>query len=369
MVLIEDTQSELSTHPRLNENTFMILIFLAGSFVISLLLTGYLRQYALSKQLMDVPNHRSSHKTPTPRGGGLSFVLCFLMLIPILYASRLIPQTLALALIVCGGAIALLGFLDDKYQISAKKRLLGHISISALALYFSGGVPTLNIFSLELSSGLFLSIVAIFYLVWLLNLYNFMDGIDGIAGLEAISVCIGAVVIYCFDGYYNSIFLPLALVFPVVGFLFWNLPSAKIFMGDVGSSFLGFVLGVMSIHAASLDNRLFWGWIILLAVFIVDATVTLLYRAVTRQPLMQAHCNHAYQYASRKFKSHALVSCSVLMINIFWLLPWAVLITTGKVNTGGGLLIAYIPLIILALKFHAGKAEIFFPTQSGIDQS
>ncbi|MNJ68235.1 hypothetical protein D3C77_644650 [compost metagenome] len=128
-------------------------------------------------------------------------------------------------------------------------------------------------------------------------------------------------------------------------------------MGDAGSGFLGITLGVFSLQAAWVQSSLFWGWIILLGVFVVDATVTLIRRMLLGERVHEAHRSHAYQYASRRYGKHLPITIAVTAINLFWLAPLALVVAMGKLDGGGGVLIAYLPLLLIALKFNAGKPE------------
>lgn len=328
------------------------IAFITSLFILSLFLTGCIRRYAISANLLDIPNHRSSHSIPTPRGGGLGFVICFLSALLFLAISGFIPQTLAWALGGAGFFVAFLGFLDDKISLPARWRLLGHIAAALFALACLDNIPQCLTLSWPLSG-----FVGLFYLVWLLNLYNFMDGIDGIAGTEALTVCLGAALMYGSLGAMDLSTLPLILAAVVAGFLFWNLPPARIFMGDAGSGFLGIILGILSIYSASVDTKFLWGWLILLGVFIVDASITLIRRALGRQGIFQAHCSHAYQRASRQFGAHLPVTAFVALINIFWLLPMALLVVHNRLSGLGGLVLAWLPLAVITFYFKAGSRE------------
>ena len=143
-----------------------------------------------------------------------------------------------------------------------------------------------------------------------------------------------------------------------LGFLFWNFPSAKIFMGDAGSGFLGILLGTLSLMAGLEAPALFWSWVILLGVFVVDATVTLFRRLARQQRLHEAHRSHAYQVAARRFGAHRPVSIAVGLINLFWLLPIAWMVAAGTISGVVGVLIAYAPLVGLAFYLKAGAAEL-----------
>lgn len=331
-----------------------LLPVLAG---VSLLLTGALRRYALARSLMDVPNARSSHSVPTPRGGGVAIVLSFLAALPLLAVVGVLPWPVLWALMGAGAWVAVVGFLDDHGHIAARWRLLAHFIGAAWALGWLGGLPSLAVFGFDLELGWLGYVLAAFYLVWLLNLYNFMDGIDGIASVEAISVCLGGALLYALLGEPAAIGAPLLLAVAVAGFLFWNFPPARIFMGDAGSGFLGIALGVLSLQAAWIAPQLLWSWLILLGVFTVDATWTLFRRLLLGDKVYEAHRSHAYQYASRRFGNHLPVTLAVLGINLLWLLPIALWVGLGGLDGLLGLLVAYLPLVVLAVKFKAGERE------------
>lgn len=329
---------------------------------VSLFLTGALRRYALARSLIDIPNARSSHSVPTPRGGGVAIVVSFLLSLPLMAGMGLLAWSLAWALLGSGAGIAVLGFLDDHGHIAARWRLLGHFAAAGWALLWLGGLPPLTLFGLVVDLGWFGHALAAVYLVWLLNLYNFMDGIDGIASIEAICVCLGGALLYVLQDIASSA-LPaeplvvLLLAAAVLGFLFWNFPPARIFMGDAGSGFLGITLGVLSLQAAWIAPQLLWSWLILLGVFIVDATFTLLCRLWRGDRVYEAHRSHAYQHASRRYGRHLPVTLIVGAINLLWLLPIALWVGAGELDGFMGVGIAYAPLVWLAVKFKAGAPE------------
>ncbi|MGA8138433.1 MAG: glycosyltransferase family 4 protein [Pseudomonas gingeri] len=325
--------------------------------VLSLALTGALRKYALSRSLLDIPNARSSHQLPTPRGGGVAIVLSFLVAIPLLGMAGNIPWAWLLAVMGAGFSVAVIGFLDDHGHIAARWRLLGHFSAAVWALYWLGGFPPVSMFGFSIDMGWVGNILAALYLVWMLNLYNFMDGIDGLASLEAICACVAISLIYYLTGHSDLIWLPALLAMAVVGFLYWNFPVARIFMGDAGSGFLGVTLGGLSIQAAWQAPQLLWAWLVLLGVFIVDATFTLVRRLVRGDKVYEAHRSHGYQFASRQFGKHVPVTLAIGAINVLWLTPIAICISLAKIDGVIGLLLAYVPLIALAIKFHAGARE------------
>lgn len=323
----------------------------------SLVLTGMLRRYALTNSVIDIPNARSSHSLPTPRGGGMAIVLSFLVVTPILGVLGLVSWSLIWALLGSGAAIAALGFLDDHGHIAARWRLLGHFGAAVWALFWLGGLPAVTFFGIQLNMGWFGHLLAVLYMVWMLNLYNFMDGIDGLASVEAVCVCLGGCLLYVVVGEPSTTYVPLLLACAVLGFLFWNFPPARIFMGDAGSGFLGIILSIFSLQAAWIAPQFMWSWIILLGVFVVDATLTLLRRLLRGDKVYEAHRSHAYQFASRHFGSHLSVTLSVGAINLLWLLPMAIWVGIGGIDGLLAVFIAYLPLVGLAVKFQAGALE------------
>lgn len=336
----------------------MIYLWLIPAIaVLSLVLTAVLRRYALSRSIIDVPNARSSHSIPTPRGGGVAIVVAFLAALPILGGIGLVPWSQLIAVGGAGALVAVVGFMDDHGHIAARWRLLGHFTAAIWALAWLGGLPQVVFFGMSLDLHWFGHILAAIYLVWMLNLYNFMDGIDGIASVEALCVCLGACLIYWLNGTSPLAWGPLILAMAVLGFLYWNFPPARIFMGDAGSGFLGIALGVLSVQAAWESSSLLWVWLILLGVFIVDATFTLMRRLIRGDKVYEAHRSHAYQFASRLAGRHLPVTLAVTFINLVWLLPIAVSVGVFGLDGFTGLLLAYVPLILLAIKFHAGALE------------
>lgn len=333
------------------------LWLLLAVFVGSWGLTLVLRRYALAKSLMDIPNKRSSHSVPTPRGGGVAIVASFLSALLILRGLDLMSVATLYGLVGGGLLVALIGFADDHGHIAARWRLLGHFAASIWALYWLGGSPRVTLFGATLDPGWIGNILFVLYLVWMLNLYNFMDGIDGLASAEAISVCLGMFIVYWFGANLELAWGPLALVAAVAGFLCWNYPPAKIFMGDAGSGFLGVVLAGMSIDAASKSPELLWCWLIMLGVFIVDATWTLMRRLLRGEKVYEAHRSHGYQYASRKHRSHKTVVLASVFINLVWLMPLSIAVAGGWISGFFGIVVAYAPLLFIACTYKAGESE------------
>jgi Fuc2NAc and GlcNAc transferase len=335
----------------------LFAVTIAACFV-SFAITWAARRYALRRGLLDHPNERSSHELPTPRGAGIAIVVAFLAALPVLWWKGALADHLFTALFGAGSWVALVGFVDDHRHVPAPLRLVAHGCAAAWVLFWLGPLPPLLVGGVAIAPAWVATAAAAVYIVWLLNLYNFMDGIDGIASIEAITVCIGGSTLYwlCFPG--STIWAAsLLLIASVTGFLFWNYPPARVFMGDAGSGFLGVTLAVFAVSSVTLGQRFFWVWTILLGVFVVDATTTLLRRWRRQEPLAQAHRSHAYQYASR-LRGHATVSLIVGAVNLCWLFPLALLVALGRLDGALGLLLAYAPLVLAAFLLKAGAREL-----------
>lgn len=329
------------------------LVAFAIAFFVSLGLTGWVRHYALKHRMVDRPTQRSSHNVDTPTGGGLGFALTFIACLLLLWSFGSVPDEIVFVLIPAGGLLALMGAWDDHSPLPPLLRLAVQIGCSAWAVYGFGLHQIINGFLFPT----ILLVIATFVLVWLVNLYNFMDGIDGLAAVEAVTVSFG----WCLVAYLageNAVLLPSLLAFSVLGFLYWNFPPARIFMGDAGSVFIGFVFGCFMVSSALQNADFLYVWLILLGVFIVDATLTLARRMIRGENPLAAHRTHAYQLAALAFKSHKKVTLRVAFINVCWLLPLALSVGLQVVPAWIGLFVAYAPLMLLVLLIGGGGRRL-----------
>lgn len=315
-----------------------------------------MRVYALKKNIIDNPNERSSHSIPTPRGGGVAVVVSYILGVILLIYLDYLSQQIGLTLIVSGFIIALLGFFDDHGHINSIFRLAIHFMVAIGVVVSLGGFSEVKIFN-NFLLGFSANIIAVLFLVWLLNLYNFMDGINGIASVEAITTLMSMAVIYFIFNIQLNIEILWLLSACAFGFLLWNFPKAKIFMGDACSGFLGLTLGILALIALKENLALFCAWIICLGVFIVDATFTLVRRVSSGYKMYDAHRSHSYQILSRKWNSHTPVTLLVAGINILWLLPVAYWTVTLSNYPEVGVLIAYLPLIMIVIYSKAGVSD------------
>lgn len=332
---------------------FFITLFIV-LIVLGYLLTHGLILYAHKKQLLDLANHRSSHTRATPRIGGLSFVLLISLTIfcyVIFFAPSATPIVYFILLPIM--VVALTGLADDIKGLSQTSRFIIYFACSIVAL---GNIQTLftQPFWFMIIEGVALCIA----LSWLINLFNFMDGIDGIAASQSIFF-LAALAFFAFQSdELNLTYLSLLCIAPLLGFLILNWQPARIFMGDIGSTFLGCLMGCLGLYAINAKILNIYAVIILLACFIVDASWTLSYRLLGGQKWYQAHRSHNYQILSRKIESHQKVTLLYGLVNIAWLFPlalaanhfkeYALLITT----------ISLLPLIFQCFIIGAGKSEL-----------
>lgn len=326
----------------------------AAGLVMAWLLTRWMRQYALAADLLDHPNERSSHTRPTPRGGGVAIVVTCLLLVLVLAALGLLAWPLAVAALGAGGLVAVLGFLDDRSSLPARWRFLGHLAAAVWVLAWMDRVPPVPLFGQVVDLAWAGPLLGGLFIVWMINLFNFMDGIDGIASVEAITTTLGGAWLWWLAGAGNGWVLALVFAACVAGFLVWNFPPAKIFMGDAGSGFLGLMVALLALWCGQAAPALFWAWFILVGCFMVDATTTLVRRVRRGERFFEAHRSHAYQYASRRLGGHLPVTLACGAINVLWLLPVASAVALGKLDGALGVLLAYAPLVALAFRWRAG---------------
>ena len=284
------------------------LIILILAFC-SFFLTYIIRRIALKNKIVSIPNERSLHVNPTPVGGGLAIVITWYAGITILFFNGFLERSLYYALL-SGVILAVISFIDDIIGLKPVVRLCFHFITAIIAFIFLQGLRQLIIPGVVFNYNFLIYPLAIIGIVWFINLFNFMDGVDGFAALEASTICL---VIYILSG--NII--NLLLIACISGFLFWNLPKAKIFMGDVGSTQLGFILIVLGIYFHNSFQFSILNWIMLTSPFWFDATLTLYRRWRNGEKLSKAHRKHAYQRIVQSGFSHMKVNLWLLIINVF----------------------------------------------------
>ncbi len=330
---------------------------LAATFGVSLIVVGWVRRYALTKNILDLPNPRSSHTCPMPRGGGLAIFLSFAAACFALCIGDLLDSKTTGLLLFAGGSIGIVGFLDDRWDLRARTRLAVHLAAALLIVSTLGGLPGDQLTRWGIGSLWMGSIFTVLVIVWGTNLFNFMDGIDGIAASEAIFFSVAGAWLNWQHGDLGTSVALLSVAAATLGFLAWNWPPARIFMGDVGSGFLGFMITVLAVLASRRGGTPIEVWPILGGVFLVDATTTLIRRILRGDAFMLPHNMHAFQHLARRLHSHTRVTVMVIAVNVLWLYPWAYLVNRHPTLGPICVAVALTPLVVIALWFGAGKCE------------
>lgn len=274
----------------------------------SFLLTYFIKNYAIKKSLIAEVNERSSHTTPTPHGGGISIALTWFIGLVCLHFTNQIDSTLFYALLI-GVVISLVSFFDDIYELSPKIRLITQSIVAVFGIYIIGGLDSITLGIFTVDNQIITNIFAFFMIIWFINLTNFVDGINGYVGSEFMFLALAGFLIFG-----DAHFAVLAVA--VLGFLFWNWNKAKIFMGDVGSTLLGYNIAIFTLYYTNEEPTNFWIWITLFGVFWFDATLTLIRRKLNKEKLSQAHKKHAYQRLTQAGWSHYKVTNYSIGLNL-----------------------------------------------------
>ena len=329
----------------------LVAAIVATAGFIALVLTRWLVQPNAFIRVLDHPNERSLHETPVPRTGGLAICAA---LLTAWAAHRVLPgaEMVPVPLFLGASLVAAVSILDDRYGLSQTARLAVQLA-AALTLVYGGLVPSGEALpGLPLTASLAaIAPVTVLLVLWLTNLYNFMDGMDGFAGGMAV-IGFGALAALGW-GQGDTLFTgaSLAVAAAAAGFLRFNLPPARIFMGDSGSTTLGFLVAAFAIWADRRDVAPVWLTLVIFSPFVVDATVTLLKRAARGEPVWRAHRSHYYQRLVKAGWGHrrtvlaeyvAMLACAAAALAFAgagWRAQWAMLCILAIAYTGAALAI------------------------------
>jgi UDP-N-acetylmuramyl pentapeptide phosphotransferase/UDP-N-acetylglucosamine-1-phosphate transferase len=302
-------------------SAILLMIFL-GSLIASLLLTRLLIPALKYCDIMDVPNIRSSHKIAVPRGGGLGLVIVLALFFPSFEYLTLGRVEFSLSLGSLLLPIALISFMDDIAHIAITVRFIFYILSSLLAvMWVIHPMPILH-YEMPLYLDLILGTLA---LAIFLNIYNFLDGIDGLAMSETIHLTL-TLLILCAINYYAIpkvdfvIALCVIILAWSIGFSFFNWHPAKIFLGDVGSVTLGFILGICLLIVASAGTKLFVSCVISALYYIADGGLTILIRLTKGEKIWLPHRQHFFQKSVQKGRSHSKVTKRIIRCNVLLML-------------------------------------------------
>lgn len=269
-------------------------------FAISLFGIELFRRWSLKRGIFDIPNERSSHTVPTPRGGGV--IICLVSILTIFVYSLFSGSNLYWPYLIGSIIVAAISLVDDLKNISPFSRILFHSLAAGLVIWWLGGFEKIFIpFYGVIKIGIIGDFLAFLWIVWLINAYNFMDGIDGIAAMQAVSAGIGWSLVGGILELDSILFIGGVLAATSFAFLLYNWQPARIFMGDVGSAFLGYSFAVLPLLGARrIENHfsasiLPWIAMVLVWFFVFDSLYTLLKRLIRKEKVWLAHREHIYQ--------------------------------------------------------------------------
>ncbi len=298
----------------------------ASVFFVSLAGIFLYRKVAVSTGVLANPNFRTLHEFPVPKGAGIVFSIVFVFCVFALWKVDRLSEDLFLVLGVGGGAAALFGFLDDVYNIRASRKLIVQVCFSGWVLFWIDEGALLHIYG---ATDFVEIALLILFLVWMINAYNFMDGIDGMAVSGAFFVTGTLTLVMLLTNGASELAVLFFLLMASVGaFMVFNWPPARIFMGDAGSVFLGYIFGSFILVTVVRDDVSLWTWFVVFGYFFADTTVTLIARLILVKKWYDPHRSHAYQNLARITGSHLKITGGVTAYHLVWLLPftlWTVL--------------------------------------------
>ncbi len=326
-----------------------LLILSLITFLLSLLTTGWVKQ-RFRQNLLDIPNDRSSHSQPTPRGGGLGFIIAFASLtiltsilssyFPKIFPSNVLqittPQSvfsLLLPIWAILTPLAIIGILDDKHNLPARIRYLVQLAAAGIALFCFGPFPQPWLTSFGLPGQIIASTLTLIAITALINFYNFMDGLDGlVAGVTAVQL--GFFALYLHQPVWWL------LVAALLGFLWWNWSPAKIFMGDVGSTVLGGAIAISLLNAHNPAPA--WTALTITLPLTADAIYTIICRLIRRENIFNAHRSHLYQRLQQSGWTHSQVASTYIGVTV---VIAASILLWGRVGAGLSLALVVVGIV------------------------
>ena len=319
--------------------TPMLLALAATGFALVALGMGPLRRYLVKRDLLARPNERSNHTVPTPQGGGLVVIA---VLLPLWW---LVADRPMLHVLIPAFVLAAVSWLDDRRNLSPLIRFSSHILAVAIALWIEPALaqPLADLLPRPVA----VAIIAIGW-VWFINLFNFMDGIDGITGAETASIGLGVAAVVMTAGLPDELgALGLCAAAVTAGFLLWNWHPARIFLGDVGSVPLGFLLGWLLLSLAAQGP---WAAALILpGYYLSDATITLLRRLVRGEKVWRAHREHFYQRPVIAGLPHSRVTLLIVACNLALI---GIAVFQARLGPLLSCALAAVPVIILLVSLH-----------------
>jgi Fuc2NAc and GlcNAc transferase len=336
----------------------MILIPFACSlsFVLTVVFCNYYRRLAIRWNIFDIPNDRSSHKEPIPRGAGIAFFLSFNLVLSFLWWQGQIALAYLYPVLLGGPVILILGYWDDLKSIPASVRLFFHLSSAVFVfILISAGFSKQVTISFLPALPWLTAGFCILFIAWFINLYNFMDGADGLAtSIGMVGAGLIAILSYI-AGNVDLAIIYVVLAYALAGFLIFNWHPAKVFMGDSGAYYLGYIFGSLALVSKMYYDSSLYVHLIIFGLFIVDATWTLIRRAIRRERVFMGHKMHAFQKLMAQGWGHARVTSLYVLVTVLWLFPMAYFSMNFPLYSFYFLVAAYIPVFGFVLYVRAGE--------------
>ncbi len=297
-----------------------LLFLLFANGVFSWFSLKLLYSFLRKKKIFDLPNNRSLHGRPKVSAGGLAILISYSLFIFLFFIFDYISIRLMLSQLIGGFILGLVGWFDDIKSIPIVIRFPAHISVSIIALLFFNGFFSVNLLAGTVYLPIIGNVIMLLYISWLINLFNFMDGIDGIAISQTIIPSLFLAVFFGHGGHYEVLYLVIIMIISSIFFYKYNWAPSKMFMGDVLSGFLGYYFAILTLYNNNILKYSFFLIPILMAIFIFDATFTLIKRIFRREKIWIAHSSHYYQQFAKVY-GHKKVSIVIIIINIFLFVP------------------------------------------------
>jgi Fuc2NAc and GlcNAc transferase len=297
------------------------------------------------------PNFRSLHLKPTPRGAGLAVAVASLLVLTWLYAGHELTSAQFCVYVIGGCVVTIMGMADDRMDISARYRMPFQFLTAGWICYWLRGLAPIDLGFAVIDLGYFGHVALFVGLIWFYNLYNFIDGIDGMAPSATIFICaaMGALLFFKQAPVLGLILTLLGV--SSAGFLVFNWPPARMFLGDTGSSFMGYILSAVFVESLSQNAASIWSWLIVGGFYFADTTLTTVVRLLKVPGWYRPHRSHAYQNLARVWNSHRKVVLLVVAINLLWVLPLLLLSLKYETWAMGLTILVYVPLAVFCLKY------------------
>ena len=331
---------------------------------LSALLTKIFCLAAQNSRLIDKPNERSLHSVPTVRGGGFVFITLSLLSLPILcYYTQSSMRNEGL-FILCIVLLGTVSFFDDLYTLTSKFRFVIHLLI-ALVIAFFITINKLDLGLFVVSNQFLIIPFILFSVIWAINHFNFMDGLDGFCASQALFLFVSYSVLFNTSHALLYQEFCFALVCSLIGFLVFNFPPAKLFMGDIGSASLGLISFYIALIAQQKYQIPIFYWFLLNGLFLFDATITLIRRVINKEKWYSPHRKHAYQRLRQFGVSARKILAGQLVINVIFLIL-VLLLQHNKFNLNS-VLVVFLGLMVFIYTFIERCFPMFKKTLSATD--